>query len=109
MADIASGKGEAPFAYRLLTPLILMAMGNTPQALVLFHLIGFGVFLALIGLWASKWHKDPMLTITLAALALIVMFPNWYFSAYSLTEWNLLITGLLLLQPFSQSAHSIGR
>ena len=99
MADIASGNGEAPFAYRLLTPAILTAMGNTPQALILFHLIGFGVFFALLGLWASKWHVDPLLSMCLAALALIVMFSTYYFSSYSVMEWNLLLAGLLLLQP----------
>lgn len=99
MADIAHGNTHSPFSYRLLTPFIIMAMGNTPQALAIFHLIMFALFFALLWQWAASWHVDPLLPMALATIAMVVMLQTYWQAAYAITENVIWLAGLLLLQP----------
>jgi hypothetical protein len=105
MQQIAQGHSQAPFAYRVLTPHIIMAMGNTAQALVIFHLMSFATFFILLGMWARRWNAPPVPIYFICALAMVVMLPTYYFSAYTVMEWNLWLCGLLLLPRWSLLAH----
>lgn len=103
MQQIAQGQGQAPFAYRLLAPHIIMAMGNTPQALTLFHMVMFTVFFSLLWVWARRWDVPPLPVLFVAALALVVMMPTYYFSAWAILEWDIWLIGLLSLPRWSLS------
>jgi hypothetical protein len=103
LASIANGTESAPFAYRILTPKIVMALGGDIYALALFHLIGLFIFFALLYKWVSLWTQQGTLAITLATVALSVMYPTWYFSEYMLTEWILFLSALLVLSSWRRS------
>lgn len=103
MTNIVEGHEVAPHAYRLLAPHIIAALGNTPQAFALYHLVMFAMFFSLLWLWARRWQIEPLVVVPLAALAISVMMPTWYFSVWAVMEWNLWLCGLLLLH-YSSSA-----
>ena len=94
---IVQGQVQSPFSYRLLTPYIIIAMGNTPQALAIFHLVMFAVFFCLLWKWAASWHVDPLLPMALATAAMPIMLQTYWQAAYAITEWDLWVLGLLLL------------
>lgn len=102
---IATGVADAPFSYRLITPAILMAMGNTPQALVVFHGVCFAVFFALLAVWANRWQVSGLVVMPVFALVLTIMFRTWYFSAWTVLEWDIWLLGLLCLPRWSLSEH----
>lgn len=96
-AEIVAGVIHAPFRYRPLTPTILVTMGNTVQAHALFHLVMLFVFFWLLWGWAERWRGNGALAVALATVALSVMWPTYYFSSYTITEWVLWLSGLMLL------------
>lgn len=103
MQRIVDGIATPPFAYRLLTPHILVAMGNTPEAWALFHLIMLFLFFALLWSWVEQWNRSGIAAVALTTLALSVMYQTWYYSEYSITEWVLLLAALLLLSSWRRS------
>lgn len=109
MERIVQFRGDAPFAYRLLTPAILVVMGNTPQAFAIFHLALFALFFILLWIWARRWRVNPVLVLLLTTCALVIMLQTFYFSSYTLTEWVLLLCALCLLPRWSLSDVSTGR
>lgn len=102
MDAIVNGTADAPFVYRVLTPAIVVAMGNTFQAYTLYHLILFAIFFSLLWVLARRARIAPVGVLLLATVVLVVTMPTYYFSMWSIIEWNLLAVGLLLLQPFSR-------
>lgn len=108
-ADINAGVVEAPFAYRLLTPSLLVATGNSTGSQVVFLLLMTAVFLILLDAYCARLFLPPVCTV-LVALMLPVAFETWYCSQYEITEVNLLLCGLLLLtRRWSSSAHLTGK
>lgn len=100
---IASGQALSPYVYRVLTPSILMAFGNSLLGYLLFHIVMIGVFYALLERWLARWHRHPAL-IWLAALFFAVAFDSWYFSVYSFTELVMVLCALLWLTRHSSSS-----
>lgn len=103
MRQIAQGRDQAPFAYRILTPLIVMAMGNSAHALVVFHMVMFAVFFCLLWQWAKRWLVAPVPVLFATAIMIVIVMPTYYFSAYAVMEWNLWLGGLLLMPRWSLS------
>lgn len=98
MASIVNGTDVYPFVYRVLTPKLVMLLGGDLYALALFHLIGLFVFFALLYLWVEQWQRQQgILAVALATITLSVMYPTWYFSEYTLTEYILFLLALLVL------------
>lgn len=93
-AQIAAGSYDAPFVYRPLTPALLVALGNTTLAHVGFQLVMLFVFFWLLWRWCERWHGAGATGVALAALALVLMWPTYFFSTYTTTEWVLWLTGL---------------
>lgn len=102
-AAIADGAANFPFVYRVLTPSVLVAMGNTPEAWALFHLVMLFVFFALLWAWVEQWNGQGMAAVALSAVALSVMYVTWYYSEYTITEWVLFLSALLLLSSWRRS------
>lgn len=100
---IVQRTANAPFVYRIFAPLALDAMGNTPLAWIAWQAIWIGFFFALLWRWAQYWRVNPMLILPLFALIISVMLPTFYFSAYTLMEWDFwLWTWLFLLRFLSR-------
>lgn len=106
MQKIINFEATAPFAYRLLTPFILSLMGNSLQSIVLFQLLMLLCFYALFYLWCKRWKVSPFVVLPLTAMAMSIMFPTFYYSLYTIPEWNLWLIALLLLPHWWQSPHS---
>jgi len=102
---IAAGQAEAPFAYRIFAPMILQYLGNTPMTWLIWQGCCIGMFYALLWRWARYWQVNPSVVLLLASLAFGVMLPTFYFSAYSILEWDLWLCGWLYLLRLSQSEH----
>lgn len=101
-AQIVAGTDISPFVYRVLTPAIIVALGNSLMALAVFHLVMLIVFFALLWAWVDQWNHQGLAATALATLALSAMYPTWYISEYTITEWVLL---LLALQCLSYWRH----
>lgn len=105
IGEIVSREIGAPFAYRLLTPQLLVWMGNTPQAFAAFHFVMLVAFFALLWRWCERWGGHGLAGVALATIALTVMYPTYYFSVYTVTEWVLWLAGLeLAMMPRSRLA-----
>jgi hypothetical protein len=100
-AAITNGTALSPYAYRLLTPVILSALGNTLAASVFFHAMLFALFYVLLSFWLDRWHANP-LALLIPAFMFPVMFEAWYQSAYTITEAVLVLCGLLALPHFKK-------
>lgn len=108
--QIAAGTANGPFVYRVLTPGILAALGNTTGTHVLFHFVGLLAFFLLLWAWAERWNGNGMASVALVAVALPTMYPTFYFSQYAIVELVLCLSGLLLLTGrWSSSAPSTGK
>lgn len=94
VGEIVSGEYVAPFAYRLLTPALLVALGNTIQVVAAFHFVALFLFFALLWRWCERWGGNGLAGVALATVALTVMYPTYYFSVYTVTEWFLWLAGL---------------
>jgi hypothetical protein len=105
LAAIVDGDQVYPFVHRLLTPYIIVSLGNTPPVLLAFHLVMLSVFFWLLWSWVERFGGDGFRAVTLVAVALAVMWPTWFYTAYTITEWVLWLSGLLLLtRRWSSSA-----
>jgi len=96
-ALIASGQDAAPFVYRVLTPGILLLLGNSLMALAVFHLVMLIAFLGLLWAWVEQWTQQGIAAVALATLALSLMYPTWSISEYTITEWVLWLSALHVL------------
>ncbi len=108
-ADIVAGREFSPFVYRLLTPVLLVAAGNTAVVHLAFLALMTALFLALLDAYFAYWRMPPV-WLVLVALMLPMTFQAWYCSQYEMTEVVLLLCGLFLLtRHWSSSAHSTGK
>ncbi len=108
MAAIMSGTALSPYVYRVLTPAVIIGLGNTFGAYILFHGVMFALFFTLLHLWLRRWRVNR-LGIFVVAMMFPVMFEAWWFASYSITEVVLFLCGLLLLTRRSSSpARSTG-
>jgi hypothetical protein len=96
MVAILEGHHVYPFIYRRLTPLIIVALGNTPQTLIAFHWFCLVAFFWLLWNWCERWGGRGAMGVLLATVALVVMWPTWFFSAYTVLEWVFLLVGFSL-------------
>jgi hypothetical protein len=103
MAEIANGTIDAPFAYRILTPAIIVAMGNSLGAIALFQLAMITLFYVLLWQWCKRLKLSPYTMLPLFAMVMAIMMPSYYFSLYTLPEWNFVLCGLLCLPDSWQS------
>lgn len=101
MSAIVAGDFDAPFVNRVLIPRLIVALGNTPQVLAAFHLVMLIAFFRLLWAWAEHWRGSGLGAVALVSAALVVMWPTYYFSVWSVTEWVLWLAGLMLLTRFS--------
>lgn len=102
---IVVGEIGAPFAYRLLTPQILVTLGNTVPVFAAFHFVALFLFFALLWRWCERWGGNGLAGVALATVALTLMYPTYYFSVYTVTEWVLWLAGLqIALMPRSRIA-----
>lgn len=107
---ILAGDVIGPAAYRPLTPALIVAMGNTYEALALFHFVMLVLFYALLWHWVNAWSSQGVAAVALAAVALSLMWPTYYGQSYTITEWVLWLAGLTLLTGrWSGWARRIGR
>lgn len=106
MQQVVNLDAGAPFAYRLLTPGILVALGNSREVIVAFQIVMFALFYALLYAWSQRWRLSPNTALPLFAMAAAIMMPTYYASLYTLPEWNLILWALLLLPRWSWSAQS---
>lgn len=97
LGDIAAGTAPAPFVYRPIVPALVVALGNTRLAAGLVMLVLLFVFFRLLWAWAERWRASGAAAVALATVALGLMWPTFYFSVYSVSEWCLWLGGLLLL------------
>lgn len=97
MSAIVSGDYPAPFAYRILTPALIVALGNTTPILAAFHLVMLFLFFSLLWAWAERWGSSGLAAVGIATAALSVMWSTYFFSAWTVTEWVLWLAGLMLL------------
>lgn len=97
MSAIVAGDYPAPFAYRILTPALIVALGNTTPILAAFHLVMLFLFYGLLWAWAERWRGSGLAAVGIACAALSVMWSTYYFSAWAVTEWVLWLAGLMLL------------
>lgn len=104
VTHVADGIGGAPFVYRVLTPLLLDAAGNTMAVHVAWFAACMGVFYVAIWAWACRWKAMPANTVMLIALVFIVMSDTLIYGMSSYLEWSLLVCGLLIL-----STHKLTR
>lgn len=102
MAAIMDGTALSPYAYRVLTPAVIVGIGNTYGAYILFHGVMFAAFFTLLNLWLWRWRVNR-LGIFLVAMMFPVMFEAWWYASYSITEAVLFLCGLLLLTRRSSS------
>lgn len=97
IAGIASGNFGPPFVHRPLTPALLVALGNTPEAYILFMGVMLVAFLLMLWGWVVRWGGNGAAAVGIATVVLIVMWPTYYHSVYTVTEWVLWLGGLMLL------------
>lgn len=102
--QIAAGDFGAPFVYRQLTPQIIVALGNTTQVHAAFHFVVLVAFLLALWRWVDVWGGTGSTAVALVTVALIVMYPTYFFSSYAVVEWLLWLVGLLLLTARSSSS-----
>ena len=104
---IVDGTEQAPFAYRLLAPALLVALGNTLQVHVIFYAVGLALFFILLDAWLARLRVQPMVMFAVV-MVLPVMFQAWWLASYTLVEWIFILCALHLLTPRSSSlVHSI--
>ena len=96
-ARIAAGIENAPFSYRILTPRLLVFFGNSWGVHALFQLVVLFCFMMLLWTWSARWGGNGPAAVGLASVALVLMWPTWYFSDYTSLEWVLWLAGLTLL------------
>lgn len=97
MQEIIDGTYGAPFVYRPLTPAVLVALGNTFFVMLAFHFVMLLAFFTLLWSWSERWRGSGLASVGIATVALTVMYPTYYFSVYTVTEWVLWLVGLHLL------------
>lgn len=102
MAAIMDGTALSPYAYRVLTPAVIVGLGNSYAAYILFHGVMFAVFYTLLNLWLRRWRVNR-LGMFVVAMMFPVMFEVWWYASYSITEVVLFLCGLLLLTQRSSS------
>lgn len=108
-AAIANGTALSPYVYRILSPTMIVGLGNQFGSHILFHSIMFTIFFSLLNVWLVRWRLNRM-TLFLVATMFPVMFEAWWFASYTITEAILFLCGLLLLtRPSSSSARSTAR
>lgn len=103
MQDIVDGSMSAPFVYRQLTPQIIVALGDTPLALVGYQAVVFALFYGLLWTWARRWGVLPLVMLPLFAMVIAIMMPTYYASLYTSLEWTLWLFALLVLPRWSLS------
>jgi len=106
MQKIIDLEATAPFAYRILTPFLLSLVGINIQSIILFQLLMLACFYALLYLWCKAWSVNPFMILPLMAMVVSISFPTFYYSLYTIPEWNLWLIALLLLPRWWQSPHS---
>lgn len=109
MQSIVDMQDGAPFVYRQLTPQIIVALGNTPQVILGFQVVMFALFYILLWIWCQRWCVAPVAVLPLVAMITAVMMPTYYFSLYTLPEWNFVLCALLLLPRWSSLAPLTGK
>jgi hypothetical protein len=97
IASFAAGDGVSPFVYRVLTLKVLVWLGNTPQVLTAFHFVMLFLFFSLLWSWTEQCRGNGATAVALATVALSSMWTTYYYSAYTVTEWVLWLSGLLIL------------
>ncbi len=99
MSDgIVAGTQNAPFAYRILTPYLLYALGGSWVAIVAFHFVGRFALYILAGLWVGSWNGAVWVAVLLVHAFMQLAHYTWYESDYALTEAVLILTGWLLIK-----------
>lgn len=104
-SKIVTGDMGGPWAYRVLTPTIIVGLGNTMQVWAAFHLVMLVVFFSLLWLWVEHWSGNGDHAVALATIALSLMYSNWHFSAFTIVEWSFWLAGLLLMLKASPESN----
>jgi hypothetical protein len=97
MNAILNGQIEPPFNYRVLTPAIQYALGNSVWGLFLFHLLGNMALFGLCYAWVLRWRGNGLLALLLLFVFLQFSYSTWFDSDYALTEGVLLLFGWQLI------------
>lgn len=97
LTGLLAGTIDAPFVYRPLTPAVIVALGNTPPVFIAFQFVMLYIFFMLLWGWIEHWGGIPAVGVALATVALSVMWPTYFYSVYTVTEWVLWLIGLHML------------
>lgn len=96
-SNIIDGTAGQPFAYRILTPYLLLWLGGNGLALFIFHFIGRVLLFNLVYAWIRHWKGSGYLAICVLHIAISMTYQTWYNSDYALTEAVLLTLAWLLI------------